>query len=143
MILDLVVIALPKNYNTEQKKRVIDFFYRNRDRHYTIAEISDAVAENGAGKSTVYRHVSDLLKNGVIRRFETGESRQFVYQFADANDSCDRHYHLKCVKCGRLIHMECVHLDDVSAHIKAEHDFVIGSGRAVLYGECVSCASND
>lgn len=132
---------MPKNYNTEQKKKVIDFFYSNRDRHYTITEIADAVVDSGAGKSTVYRHVSNLLKSGVIRRFETGESRQFVYQFADADDSCDRHYHLKCVKCGRLIHMECVHLDDVNAHIKAEHDFVIGSGRAVIYGECVSCAS--
>ena len=136
------VISVSKNYNTEKKKMVIDFFYQNRDRHYTVSEIADAVLGDGAGKSTVYRQVSNLLKSGVIRRFETGESRQFVYQYADANDSCDRHYHLKCVKCGRLIHMECAHLDTVNAHIKEEHDFVLGSGRAVLYGECVSCTSN-
>jgi hypothetical protein len=31
-------------------------------------------------------------------------------------------------------------MDEVRQHILADHDFIIGSNRAVLYGECGSCA---
>ncbi len=131
---------MPKSYNTEQRKRVIDFFKENRERHFTVTQVAETLCPDGSGMSTVYRQISGLFNDGTLRRFETGDSRQFVYQFADRHKDCDSHYHLKCVKCGRLIHMDCMRLSEVSAHIKAEHDFILGSNRAVLYGECVSCA---
>ncbi len=130
---------MKNEYNTEQKRAVIDFLKTNRDRHFTAAEIADSVCYKGTGKSTVYRHISKLLDDGTIRRFEAGNSHSFVYQYADLNSGCDSHYHLKCVKCGRLIHMDCVRLKEVAEHIKSEHSFVIGNGRAVIYGECVAC----
>ncbi len=132
---------MKKEYKTGQKRAVLDFFKSNCDRHFSVAEITDEVCKNGAGKSTVYRQISKLLEQGVIRRFETPDSAQFVYQYADIHDDCDSHYHLKCVKCGRLIHMECPHLSEVSEHIKTEHNFILGFGKAVLYGECTDCAA--
>ncbi len=134
---------MPKNYNTEQKKRIIDFFKKNCERHFTVGQVADSVCKDGRGKSTVYRQISNLLEKGIIRRFETGDSHQFVYQFADVHDDCDEHYHLKCVRCGRLIHMECERLNDVCEHIRSEHNFVLGGGRAVLYGECAGCSENN
>lgn len=130
---------MKKEYKTEQKSAVIDFFRENRERHFSVSEVADAVCKNGIGKSTVYRVITNLLETKVVRRFETPDSRKFVYQFADIHDNCNEHYHLKCVKCGRLIHMECPKLDKACAHIMEEHNFVIGHGQAVLYGECVSC----
>lgn len=134
---------MKKEYNTEQKKAVTEFFKNNRERHFTAAEVTDALCLNGAGKSTVYRQISHLLDNGEIRRFETSDKRRFVYQYADVHADCDCHYHLKCVKCGRLIHMECSHLDEAREHISEEHKFIIGYGRSVLYGECVDCADGE
>ncbi len=131
---------MKKEYNTEQKRAVLDFFCENRDRHFTVSEVSSAVEHMGAGKSTVYRQISKLFNEGTLRRFEVSDSRQFVYQFAGSHGDCDSHFHLKCVKCGRLIHMECSELKAVSKHIEKEHSFVLGFGRSVLYGECSSCA---
>lgn len=131
---------MKKEYTTGQRKAVLDFFRMNADRHFSAAEVTDAVCENGSGQSTVYRQISKLFESGIIRRFETPDSRRFVYQYADMHEDCDRHYHLKCVKCGRLIHMECPHLNEVSEHIKAEHNFILGFGKSVLYGECTACA---
>lgn len=133
---------MKKEYNTEPKKLINDFLKQNSDRHFTVDEIAEAVCsgDKSAGKSTVYRHVSKLLESGVIRRFETSGVKSFVYQYAGVNEHCDSHYHLKCVKCGRLIHLECAKMDEVRQHILADHDFIIGSNRAVLYGECGSCA---
>ncbi len=126
-------------YKTEQRSAVIEFLKQNRDRHFTVSEIADSVKSMGAGKSTVYRHISNLYEAGVIRRFETGNSKKFVYQYADTHDDCDNHYHLKCAKCGRLIHMDCAKLSEVAEHIKSEHNFILGNGRAILYGKCVRC----
>lgn len=131
---------MKREYNTEQKRMITDFLKQNRERHFTVEEITAAVCKEGAGKSTVYRHVSKLFEAGVLRRFETAESKKFVYQYADRHADCDNHYHLKCVSCGRLIHMECAHLDQVREHITKEHSFIIGHGLSVLYGECSSCA---
>ena len=137
------VMVMKKEYKTGQKRIVLDFFRENCDRHFSVTEVTEAVCKNGAGKSTVYRQISNLLEKGVIRRFESPESPQFVYQYADVHEDCDHHYHLKCVKCGRLIHMECPHLNEVSEHIKAEHNFILGFGKAVLYGECTKCATEN
>ena len=131
---------MKKEYNTEQKRMIIGFLSANRDRHFTVDEIAESIGSGqGLGKSTVYRYISKLLESGEIRRFECDGSRNFVYQYADVHDSCNAHYHLKCVKCGRFIHMECEQLDSVREHIKEEHGFVIGSKKAVLYGECKDC----
>lgn len=131
---------MKREYNTEQKRRIIEFLKSHSDRHFTTDEISKAICVDGAGKSTVYRQISKLFKTGIIRRFEAVGSKSFVYQYAGVQDDCDHHYHLKCVKCGRLIHMECARLDEVSEHISKEHDFLIGYGQSILYGECSKCA---
>lgn len=132
---------MKREYNTEQKRMITDYLKTHGDRHFTVEEISEAVGRQGAGKSTVYRQISKLLEAGVIRRFESPSSSSFVYQYAGANEDCCRHYHLKCVKCGRLIHMKCERLDEVREHIIRDHDFIIGYGSSVIYGECTSCAS--
>ena len=131
-----------KEDNTAQKKQIIAFLKLHSDHHYTVDEITKAVStDRGAGKSTVYRQISKLMQSGVIRRFETPGVKSFVYQYANHHDNCDSHYHLKCVKCGRLIHLECSKLDEVRAHIISEHDFIIGCGESVIYGQCTACAN--
>lgn len=130
---------MKKQYNTEQKRMIIEFLKTHSQQHFSVDEITSAVCKDGAGKSTVYRQVSKLLEAGIIRRFETKGKSSFVYQYADAHTDCDQHYHLKCVKCGRLIHMECSHLKEVEQHIVSEHNFFLGHSDSVLYGQCVSC----
>lgn len=133
---------MKKEYNTEPKKLINEFLKQNSDRHFTVDEIAEAVCsgDKSAGKSTVYRHISKLLESGAVRRFETPGVKSFVYQYSGVSEHCDSHYHLKCVKCGRLIHLECAKMDEVRQHILADHNFIIGSNRAVLYGECGICA---
>ena len=53
---------------------------------------------------------------------------------------CHDHFHMKCLKCGRLFHLECDHLKDIAAHISKMHDFTIDSSRTVFYGICGECA---
>ncbi len=126
---------------TSQKKRVTAFLAAHKEKHFSIEEIALGLSESGVSvpKSTVYRQVNRLFAEGTVRRFETKEKKCFVYQYASGSDACDHHFHFKCVDCGRLMHMECPELNEVRRHIQESHDFVIGVGRSVLYGECKQC----
>ena len=126
-------------YMTNHKRQILDFLSQHRDRHFTVEEIIDALSEGEKkpAKSTVYRQVSALMEDGVIRRFESTESDSFVYQYAVGID-CAHHFHLKCSRCGKLIHLHCDALREVRAHILREHGFLIG-GSSVIYGVCADC----
>ena len=130
-----------EHYMTTQKKRVLDFLAAHKERHFSMDEIALGLNESGLSvpKSTVYRQVNRLFSEGIVRRFETKDKKCFVYQYASGGDDCDHHFHFKCVDCGRLLHMDCPELDAVRHHIMENHDFVIGVGRSVLYGECKQC----
>lgn len=131
-----------RKYMTNQKKELLAFLQQYADRHFTVEQIVEGMGGEKAGKSTVYRQIAKLAEEGTVRRFEAPDSKSFVYQFAGETGGCDCHFHLKCLKCGRLIHMECAQLTAVQQHIAAEHNFLIGSHRAVLYGECIDCRRN-
>ena len=51
--------------------------------------------------------------------------------------------HLKCVRCGRIYHLDCHFMDEVRAHLMAEHGFTLQCEGSVLYGLCRSCAANE
>ena len=68
-------------YMTNQKKQILDFLITHKDHHYTVDEIVKAlsVGDKKPGKSTVYRQISALLEDGVVRRFEAAGTDTFVY----------------------------------------------------------------
>lgn len=78
-----------------------------------------------------------------MRRFEAEGSNSFVYQYVESSEACAHHFHLKCMVCGRVIHMECRQLELARQHIEKEHGFLIGTGNAMIYGQCASCAGRE
>ncbi|HAZ18659.1 MAG TPA: transcriptional repressor, partial [Clostridiales bacterium] len=130
---------------TAHKKRILDFLSQHEDNHFSIDEITAGLSGSGepVPKSTVYRQVSQLLQQGIVRRFETAKRNRFVYQYVSGSDDCDHHFHLKCVKCGLLIHMDCRELKHVQHHVIESHAFIIGSDRSVIYGACTHCGKGN
>ena len=130
-----------ESYNTEQRSQLVGFLRENKHRHFTVDAIIYELKNKGIllPKSTIYRQINKLVASGAVRRFEDENSRNFVYQYADQKHDCDSHFHLKCKKCGRLIHIHCDYLSEAKEHIAESHGFIIGSERAVIYGVCRGC----
>ena len=128
------------SYHTEQKKILMDFMIANKDRGFTIDEITEEIQKSGAsvGRSTVYRLANRLEAEGVIRRFFRSESRSATYQLA-ACEHCDSHLHLKCTECGKLFHMEESVSDELVEKIRACSSFFVDEEESVLYGKCAVC----
>ena len=63
-----------------------------------------------------------------------------MFQYVDEGRHCREHLHLKCVQCGRIYHLDCHFMDEVRAHLMAEHGFTLQCEGSVLYGLCRYCA---
>lgn len=128
------------SYHTEQKKILLDFLSKNRDRSFTIDEITSGIEASGGSlaRSTVYRLASKLEREGVLRRFVKSDSRSASYQLA-AGEHCESHLHLKCVGCGKLFHMDEDISDELVSRIRACSAFSVDEEESVLYGKCSRC----
>ena len=129
-------------YNTKQKQILIDFFKKNTDKQYSIKEISDAIVQDNIGKSTVYRLIDKMTEEGSIRRFR-GSGKSVLYQYVGEHHECDSHFHLKCVECGLLIHLECDYMSSLNKHINEHHKFEIDTSKTIFYGMCSNCSAKE
>ena len=125
-------------YNTRQKRILIDFFSKNTDKHYSINEIADAISKDNIGKSTIYRLIEKMTEDGSLRRFR-GDGKSVLYQYVGKHNECDNHFHLKCVKCGILVHLECGYITTLNSHIEEHHKFEIDTSKTIFYGICSNC----
>jgi Fe2+/Zn2+ uptake regulation proteins len=129
------------SYKTKQRDQIMNCLIKNKDRHITAEEILfDLNGEKPlVGKTTIYRYLDKLVAQGVVRKYYIEEGKSACYQYAEQNGTCENHFHLKCVNCGKLFHLKCDYLCDVESHIKNHHDFQVDSSKTVLYGRCGSC----
>lgn len=136
-----------KTYNTKQKSAILDFLKENSGAHFTADDILIALnAKNAAiGKATVYRYLEKLVNENIVRKYEISKNDAACYEYcADGqHGECSTHYHLKCVLCGRLFHINCKTLNLISTHILSEHNFTIDKSKTVFYGVCADCGKNE
>jgi Fur family ferric uptake transcriptional regulator len=126
-------------YKTKQRDEILRFFMENAGGCFTARDVIEKV---DAGEATVFRTLSALVNEGVLKRFTGDSSRGGAahYQYSSCSES-DPHIHLKCEDCGRLIHMDCGFMDDIVAHFRADHGFSVDCTRTVIYGKCESCSA--
>ncbi len=125
-----------KSYNTRQRDEIVEFFSRHRGSCFTAKELIRS-GELEVGEATVYRTLSKLANQGVLKRF-TGDGAGASYQINDSEE-CSSHFHLKCESCQKLIHMDCTFMADMKKHIESSHDFTVDIGKTVIYGLCGEC----
>lgn len=131
----------PTDYKTKQKEIILSFFIENKDKHLTVSDIVNhinSIGEN-VGTATVYRYLDKLVSNGVIRKYFLDDKTGACYQYIDNTENCKNHFHLKCIKCGALLHLDCSHMQSIENHVLSHHEFEIDNSRTVLYGRCKNC----
>lgn len=135
----------PAAYNTRQKERLLAYLASLGDRHVTVNEIAGYFRQGEAavGKTTIYRHLEKLVNAGIIRKYIQEEGAGACYQYVRQNRRCREHFHLKCEKCGALLHLRCPTLDRTQRHILTKHRFKINTLKTVFYGRCEHCRDQD
>lgn len=131
------------NYKTEQRLLILDCFANNKNRQLSAGDIAndENVKKSGIGLATVYRSIEFLEKQNKIKRFSDEKGRKSFWQWTDGNEECESHYHLKCEKCGKIVHLDCGIVQKLDSHMLSEHHFKMDRGKTVFFGMCENCDS--
>ena len=123
---------------------ILDYLINNRQHAVSASNILEHLEAEGASPNptTVYRYLDKLAGEQRIMKYVADKGEKAVFQYVDEGRHCREHLHLKCVQCGRIYHLDCHFMDEVRAHLMAEHGFTLQCEGSVLYGLCRSCAQN-
>ena len=128
-------------YNTKQRQNILNYLKENVQKHITAEEIIEHFKkqENPISKSTVYRYLDNLVSENIIRKYISQERACACFQYIENQESCNKHYHMKCIKCGALFHLDCEEISKLEEHIFKNHNFKLDICKTVLYGICKEC----
>ena len=110
-------------YATISRKKILEFLKKNSDRTVAVADIDHYLRTQDCevNITTIYRYLDKLAKDGTVIKYVAEKGNQAVYQYVELGHHCEEHLHLQCVKCGKIIHLECEFMDEISEHILKDH----------------------
>ncbi|MDR0450997.1 MAG: transcriptional repressor [Treponema sp.] len=129
-------------YSTRQGKLIIGYLASLGDRHVTVNDIACHFrheARESIGLATIYRHLEKLVSAGTVCKYSPADGESACYQYVAPGGTWGEYFHLKCEKCGKLLHLKCDFLDEIPGHLRDEHHFRINFLKTVFYGRCEDC----
>ena len=126
-----------KEYQTQQRRRLLDFFADHSDQQFSVEDIAQSL--EGISMSAIYRNIHWLTEAGAVKRFQRDGSRCFLYQYF--GEDCTKHLHLKCDKCGHILHMDSSISESLEKMLAESSHFNLDKCKTVLLGSCASCQS--
>ncbi len=124
-----------KTYHTKQKDILLQVFIDNPHKCFSSREIIQN-EEISLGEATIYRLLSQFVKEGLLRKFNGGKAGS-LYQYNKCGGHT--HFHMKCLECGELYHIDCPMLKDAQEHIAHDHNFIVDNTNTTFYGYCKEC----
>ncbi len=133
---------MASTYNTKQKQLILELLLKSKEKQLSCEEIEEKLKSNGTpvGKSTVYRYLVNLQNEGKVRKLSSENGKYATFSFIENEEECSKHLHLRCLSCGEFVHLSCRLMDEVSAHLIADHKFCLDNSKTVLYGLCEKCS---
>ena len=91
-------------YLTRQRKQLLEYLSEHTDEQMTARQIADALTAESISISAVYRNLSALEEEGILKRSIRENTREVYYQYIAAEE-CKDSLHLSCRVCGKSIHL--------------------------------------
>lgn len=131
-------------YRTKQQQVIVDYLSQCQNTAMTVEAVGDGLRRSGisVGQTTIYRALDRLCEIGVAIKVPAVLGNQARYRYVGESAQPDSGK-LVCLKCGRTYLLECGHLEELTRHINADHEFEIDSRHTVLYGYCRDCRPQD
>lgn len=128
-------------YKTKPRHLIIEYLKANADTRFTARDILNAIndEENNLDRSTVYRNLERLCKEGVLVKYKETDINATCYQYSEAHGSCHDHMHAQCSDCGKIFHLDNAILDDAAHRMQEEYGIDIDYGKTVIIGVCSDC----
>ena len=123
------------DYNTKQKDLILSVI-KKQSGEFVVKDIYDKL--NGkVGLTTIYRLVDKLVEEKQISK-SIGKDKNTYYQYLETCQH-ENHFFLKCELCGKIDHIDCDCIKDLSNHIIKEHNFKLDKSNIIINGICKNC----
>ena len=131
-------------YTTKQRQAVLQCLERRGDTSVTAGELAEDLRAAGCpvGLATIYRQLERLEAAGVVHKINTEDGAFYQYCGRENHDHRDC-FLLRCERCGRIRHVDCVQLQGLYDHLEREHHFRINPRGTLLSGVCDLCAKEE
>ena len=134
-------VAGKTGYRTKAQAELLAYLQATPGVHHTANELKEHFAAEGTpiGTATIYRRLEQFVDEGKIRKYVIGTGDSACYTYEEETSHCAEHFHCKCERCDRLIHLDCDELNEIRTHLLAHHGFAWNAGKTVFYGICEQC----
>ena len=128
-------------YVTKQRRQLLDYLSRHTDEQMTAHQIADALTQENISLSAVYRNLSDLEADRLLKRSIRESTRDVFYQYIAAEE-CKDSLHLSCRVCGKSIHLGDAEAEQLLHSTLESTGFQIDKTETILYGVCADCRNH-
>ena len=125
-------------YLTRQRKGLLEYLSDHTDEQMTVRQIADELAGSQISISAVYRNLSALEEEGLLKRSVREGTREVFYQYIAA-EKCKDSLHLSCRICGKSIHLGDQEARQLLHSTLESTGFQIDKAETILYGVCADC----
>lgn len=117
------------------QRRAIYELLAGRTDHPTADQVWEAARARlpGVSRTTVYRVLDTFVRLGlVVKTPHLGSAVRF-------DPRTERHHHLVCTECGRVVDISSARLDRVALPDAAAHGFEVDDFSVHIRGRCAAC----
>ena len=130
-------------YTTKQHQAILRCLEQRAEEALSANQLAEDLRREGCpvGLATIYRQLEKLEAAGRVHKVHTEEGAFFQFcPHPGADHGC---FLLRCEACGRMVHLDCGHLEDLCRHLEAQHHFRIDPRQTILTGRCRSCVEKE
>ncbi len=124
-----------KTRNTFQRQIIIKAI-EDLNTHPTATEVYNFIHKTypNISKATVFRIMQQEVEMGTLKKVIT-DDKETHYDLI-----LKPHYHLRCIKCGKIIDLNLTYQKDIDEMLLKTSNFVVFSHTMLFQGLCLECA---
>jgi len=135
---------MKNEYRTKARNAIIEYLKEHADRRIAARDIVEALARQSepVDRSTVYRNLERLCREGKLVRYRDAEMDVTCYRYSEGQEACHAHIHAQCENCGKIFHLDNALFAAAEKRMHDEYGIGIDYGKTVITGICDQCKEN-
>lgn len=136
-----ISIMRPVKYKSKVGEEILSFLESKKDTAVTVMDILRELERKDLSTNitTVYRQLEKFIEEKQVIAHSAKDGKKIMYQYIAGKEECLKHLHIQCVKCSKIIHLDCDESEEFTNHIEKEHGIALDYSKTVLFGLCNDC----
>jgi len=125
------------------RQHINELLLANPNNSLSFQDINQYLLTKGekVNKTTIYRYLDQLIAENKVQKYSNENGRGSTYILMKSVEDCNTHLHMKCLKCNKIIHLDCNYNQELLDHLKNSNGFEVDCSQTIIYGLCENCSS--